>query len=477
MEEYINEIKDLIRVMMARYPRFGGEIAQTKFEIRNTACGTAGTDGETIYVDPKLIKCNDINKKLFVIAHEFMHIKFQHMFRLKDKNGNYRDLNLWNFATDAIVNANLERDGFTIPKGFYTYPNALRYTAEELYNILLKEQQRQQQSGNNEQQNEQQEQQKQQQSENSEQQNQTGNVGDKQNEEQNQQNDKNIDNQRHKDDQETMSDDHNMWKEAFEKKEKESSSDFDDHSVDEKQEFSKNRMDRLAKAKQKFQLAKSDILDNNYKSPDISYFDSVGNSVEEFDWKKILRSDLEQDESVWSQRRSIAENNYAYRLEDYFASDDTVTEVMIDVSGSVDLDLVKSFLRVLKPILKNSKLRVGCFNANFYGLVEIKTTDDIDHFELPSNYEEDGAYLTEDWDLAVRSFTKNRDINKIVFTDGWPDPGTMPGNDLKNERVYWLVYGNDDFDPCCGKVIMITDEQLEELEAIDTSNQYSVRGR
>lgn len=99
------------------------------------------------------------------------------------------------------------------------------------------------------------------------------------------------------------------------------------------------------------------------------------------------------------------------------------TEIMIDVSGSVDLDLVKAFLR-------------------------------------------DSAW-TENWDLAVRSFTKRSEINKIVFTDGEPCSGTMPKDDLKRENVViWLVYGNRDFKPCCGKVIHITERQLEQLHLV-----------
>lgn len=38
---------------------------------------------------------------------------------------------------------------------------------------------------------------------------------------------------------------------------------------------------------------------------------------------------------------------------------------MIDVSDSVNLNLVRAFLREIKPILKQSKLRVGCFNEKF----------------------------------------------------------------------------------------------------------------
>ncbi len=135
---------------------------------------------------------------------------------------------------------------------------------------------------------------------------------------------------------------------------------------------------------------------------------------------------------------------------------------MIDVSDSVELDMVKSFLRTLKPLLKQSKLKVGCFNEKFLGMVEIKTNKDIDNFSIPKNARGSSAW-TEDWDLAVRKFTKKKEINKIVFTDGIPGPWNMPKDDLKGENVIWIVYGNKNFKPCCGKVIHIPKEQLTKL--------------
>ena len=192
-------------------------------------------------------------------------------------------------------------------------------------------------------------------------------------------------------------------------------------------------------------------------------------SKEEIDWKLLICKEIEKSETIWSQRRSIAENNYAYRLEENDIEDDAETEVMIDVSGSVDLELVKSFLRQLKPLLQQSKLRVGCFNEQFWGMVDIKNVREIDNFTIPRGARGHSAW-TEDWDLAVRSFTKKREINKIVFTDGYPCPGTMPKEDLKRENIIWLVYGNKDFKPCCGKVINITEKQLEQLHQIDKSS-------
>ena len=46
----------------------------------------------------------------------------------------------------------------------------------------------------------------------------------------------------------------------------------------------------------------------------------------------------------------------------------------------------------------------------------------------------------------------------------------MPKEDLKRENVIWLVYGNKNFKPCCGKVININEKQLEQLHQIDKNS-------
>lgn len=406
-------IYDAKRKMLAKYPRFGSEIAVANIEFKdNLKYHTAATDGKNIYVDPNYFASLSENDRLFTIAHEIMHIKFMHMYRLKDKSGVKRDPELWNIATDAIINANLERDGFTIKEGYVNMPEALDYSAEEFYQKLLQEKEKkEQEQKNNQNQNQDQEQ------------------GDGQEQEQ-------------------------------------TGEEYTDIDFDERGEFEDNRKEKREKFKSRREKTEKDIRSTDKGTIELG---DIGKSKEEIDWKLLLRREVEKTETIWSQRRSIAENNYAYRLEENDIEDEAETEVMIDVSGSVDLELVKSFLRQLKPLLEQSKLRVGCFNEQFWGLVDIKNVKDIDNFTIPRGARGHSAW-TEDWDLAVRSFTKKREINKIVFTDGYPCPGTMPKEDLKRENIIWLVYGSKDFKPCCGKVINITEKQLEQLHQIDKSS-------
>ena len=453
-------IYNVKRKMLAKYPRFGSEIAVANIEFKdNLKYHTAATDGKNIYVDPNYFASLSENDRLFTIAHEIMHIKFMHMFRLKDKSGVKRDPELWNIATDAIINANLERDGFTIKEGYVNMPEALDYSAEEFYQKLLQEKEKKEQEQEDEQNsnNENSEQTENQESDNNksqgddhslceetfkEQQN-SGKKGQRQ--------DKNTQKQAQKQTQE----------QDQEQEEEQIDTDFDERG-----EFEDNRKEKREKFKSRREKTEKDIRNTDKGTIELG---DIGKSKEEIDWKLLICKEIEKSETIWSQRRSIAENNYAYRLEENDIEDDAETEVMIDVSGSVDLELVKSFLRQLKPLLQQSKLRVGCFNEQFWGMVDIKNVREIDNFTIPRGARGHSAW-TEDWDLAVRSFTKKREINKIVFTDGYPCPGTMPKEDLKRENIIWLVYGNKDFKPCCGKVINITEKQLEQLHQIDKSS-------
>lgn len=431
MDKIMDLIYETKQKMLIKYPRFGSEIATTRIELReDLKYHTAATDGKNVYIDPNYFVSLSEDDRLFIIAHEIMHIKFLHPSRLKDKNGNMRDMDVWNEACDAIINANLERDGFIIKKGFVNRPEALNYTAEEFYEILLKE----------------------------------------------------------KKDQGKFCDDHSLWEEAFKEDQsriqknedsssRNSSSEHEDKieipddlkqgkgteikfGFDEKLEFRKNRQEKIERYKAKRDKTNRQIRTNS--SDEKISLGNIGKETNGIDWKLLIRKAAENNQTVWSKRRSIAENNYAYRLEENEIDDASTTEVMIDVSGSVKLELVKAFLRELKTLLKQSNLKVGCFNAKFWGMVDIKKEEDIDNFSIPIAARGIAAW-TEDWDLAVRSFSKDRTINKIVFTDGLPQPGNMPKDDLKKEDVIWLVYGNKDFNPCCGRVINVDEQQIKKM--------------
>lgn len=451
-EELLQEIK---KIMMIRYPRFAQEIANANLKFNsNLRYKTAATDGNNIYFDPDFFKSLNDEERLFLIAHELMHIKFQHMFRMTDENGNKREAHIWNIATDAIINANLARDGFTIKEGFINIPQALQFNSEDLYIKLLEEKRKQQNKANsNDQCDEDQD---------GESQDGEGQSGKEQRKKAKNGQGESQDNFG------DVMDDHTLWKKAFEEqenagkseqetadskgKDNTTSSDFDEAS-----EFEKNRQEREAIAKKFIEGLKEKGLGLGNIA---QTFDNLGKATPVADWKVILRREIEKTETLWTQRRSIAENNFAYRLEENDLDDEALTEVMIDTSGSVDDNLVMTFLAQLKPLLQNSKLKVGCFDGRFYGFKEIKTERDIKNFEIVgrggTNFEE-----------AVRNFSDKGEVNKIVFTDGYD---TMNLSDRKYANIIWIVYENQKFKPAVGKVIYVNKTQIKGKNCIDENN-------
>ena len=125
------------RRIILKFPRFGSELARAGITFRNDLkYKTAATDGKDIFIDPGYFTSLSNDDRVFLVAHEFMHNKFKHMLRLRDKNGEMRDLDVWNYVCDAIINANLEKEGFKIKEGYVNYPDAVNYSAEELYEIV-----------------------------------------------------------------------------------------------------------------------------------------------------------------------------------------------------------------------------------------------------------------------------------------------------------------------------------------------------
>ena len=462
-KKLLQDVKDLV---VSKYPRFGAIIARISLEYKtDLKYHTAATDGNIVYFDPDFLASLNNSDKLFIIAHELMHIMFGHTHRIKDKNGKERDLDIWNIATDAIINANLERDGFKIKEGYVNMPEALNYNSEELYEKLLREKQEQQQEfGNNgEQEN------TQQQSENSQNQGQN----EKPQQEQGASSGKQF------------ADDHSLWGKTPEESQEQGNgknkeltkndqsnqsqtskngqsdhiakiSKFSSSQFDERNEFQENRKDRFERAKQKMKNMRDQGL-KKLEKKDIK-FGKIGEEKPILDWKLLLRREVEKTEIIWSQRKSIAENNYAYRLEENDVEDEAETEVMIDVSGSISLNMIKSFLRQLKPILRESKLKIGFFSDYATKkFLSIEKEKDIDNLKLP--FYGGGTNI----DASVRAFSKKRENNKIVFTDGYCDDEVMPKKDLKNVNCIWIVYENKEFSPCCGKVINIELKDLQNM--------------
>ena len=481
-EKRLNYIRSQV---LRKFPLLGVTMSTLKTEVA-VGIETAETDGETVYFSPQFMDRLSDEEAMFVYAHEVMHVAFNHLVRSK---GHRHEL--WNRATDAVINQILKSENLPLAENGVDIAEAINHSAEEMYEKLLKEreekkQQQAQQNGKG-------------QSQRGESQKGAAEP---------QQGDADDDEENDDENEQVGHDSHKMWKKAIEKAEKEqqrqqqkeaepqsifdkmkdmlkkkkeeaeskeegndggSSSDslpqsgtrrprtFADDNDFEKafsQQNSRERKEMAEKIRRELERRKNFAMRAHAEAENYS-LGQVGSAEAVLDWKKVLKKSIEEEEDRWSYRRSGADNDYMARVEELEDENRAETEVMLDVSGSVDEKLLREFLRQLKPIIKSSKLKVGCFDEYFYGLNEVKTDADIDNFKITAR-----SQWTENWDLAVRSFSRKKEINKIVFTDGYPCPGNMPKEDLKNANVIWLVYGNRNFHPVCGKVIQVDRRQI-----------------
>lgn len=398
------------RRLLVKYPLFGSIVANLKY-IETRECETAGTDGKNVYFNPDFIQGLSEDEQTFVFAHEVCHVAFNHILRSEGK-----DQEIWNIATDAVINAFLEQDGLEIVKGGVNIPEAINYNAEEMYEKLLEEKRKEKKDNSNS----------------------NKDVG---------------------------HDTHSMWDKAIEKKkqeeqEKNSSkiSETEEEKreeetikrmaeIGEKEAFEQNKIERKRQLDElRESLAKESIGAGDSTNSIDRKITDIGASRPLVDWRKLLKEAVKV-EMDWSYRNaSIEEGVVTPHLEEIPQPE---TEILLDTSGSINRTLLKNFLRECKNILKTSKVKVGCFDTKFYGFQEIRNENDIDNMRFV------GGGGTN-FDVAVNAFSR-RVENKIIFTDG---DSAMPE---KSIDAIWIVFGGIKINPRGGKVISITDKQLKEL--------------
>lgn len=115
-------------------PFFGSLICHlTMVEATNMPfIDTMATDGRKIYWCRKFVDKLTKDEVKFVLAHEVMHVAFEHTVRRQS-----RDAKLWNVACDAAINGELvETKLGTMPKAGVLIPEYTGLPAEEIYRLL-----------------------------------------------------------------------------------------------------------------------------------------------------------------------------------------------------------------------------------------------------------------------------------------------------------------------------------------------------
>ncbi|MGN1322420.1 MAG: VWA-like domain-containing protein [Bacilli bacterium] len=458
-------VESIKRRLLVKYPFFGSVVANCNF-IAEPAVGTAGTDGKNIYYNPNFIESITDDQQTFIFAHEICHIAFDHIFRSESK-----DKDLWNIATDSVVNAFLKQDGLPIVEDGVDIPEAINYDAEEMYKKLLEKKKQQQQNGQGNGQNQQGSQQQSSSSgENSQEK-------DKQSQEQSG-NGSSKDSQEEEKQQDVGHDTHSMWDKAIEKRHQEEQQQPDEKQnkeqekkkneeikklteLGEKEAFKQNKIERNKQLEElRKALASQSHGHGNTTNSERRNITDIGTSEPLIDWRRLLKEAVKYDIDWSYQNAGIEDGVVTAYLEEMPRPE---TEIVLDTSGSIDETLLRNFLRECKNILKTSKVKVGCFDTQFYGFTEIKDVSDIDNLPF---YGGGGT----NFEVAVNAFTR-RVENKIIFTDG---DANMPNKPID---AIWIVFGGIKINPAGGKVIHIDDEQLERLCNYQMKDEPKVRTR
>ena len=395
---------------------------------------------------------------------------------------------LWNIATDSVINALLKQDGLPMIDGGVDIPEAVNYDAEEMYNKLLEEKKKQQEQqssqGNQQQQNSQGNQQQQDSQGSQEQQSSQGNQEQQSSQgSQEQQSSQSGQGQQNSQEQteeqaDVGHDTHSLWDKAIEERKKEQQEQAQQKAKKESKKTAKDKekqddteqteqqtnefvekgeketfkQNKIERRKQLQELSKELAEQSSHEAGtgiqrQGKKLSDIGIATPLIDWRKLLRQAVKYDEE-WTRKNARMRNGYfRHKVEEIPIPE---TEILLDTSGSVSETLLRNFLRECKNILANSKVKVGCFNTEFHGFTELRRVEDIDNMSFPIG----GG---TDFNAAVEAFSR-RVPNKIIFTDG---EAPMPEKAVRN--VIWVVFGNQQINPRGGKVININGEQLRKL--------------
>jgi predicted metal-dependent peptidase len=126
--------------LLLRHPFFGNMATRLKIEAADDWLMTAAVDGRKLYYNTQFFNAMNNKEVEFVIAHEILHMVYDHLGRREDRNPM-----LYNIAADYIVNNLLVRDRIgSTPKVVDCYQD-FKYegwSSEAVYDDLFKQAQK-----------------------------------------------------------------------------------------------------------------------------------------------------------------------------------------------------------------------------------------------------------------------------------------------------------------------------------------------
>jgi len=516
----VEDLERVKRSVIRRYPISAGLALHGVTIELSKEVGTAAVVGvkndqgiievDKILVNPDFMDCLSFGEKVFVLAHEALHIALKHFARSIDKpeadaTREYEEYcereqdeakreakkaylqshyqRIWNIATDACINAFLKRDGFTFPENvpdpktgkpmqFVDMKDGLIRSAEKIYDALLRKEK------------EEKERQKKKELDKNQEQNNNGNQ-----EQSNSEQDNNNHTSQRQDEDDSFIDElpdpddydgfdsHEYWNnDKLKNNSKETGeSKKTSQSRDQSQTMSVSKPEHVDEEdvlkKELEKREKKDSRDVDKKNPFSSLRSKLGiPDVKTFkpvlSWKRVLADTQERIVEVWGTRRASRFNPNA-RIEERTEETSVSVEVILDVSGSISLELLRGFLSQLYPIFEtlfgtgNVKLKVGTFADNFSGFQIISSREDIANFDP----EIGGA---TNYELAATSFSQNKGekVVKIVFTDGRLDRYPEHVQKTRVTDIIWIVFGDKmDFTPLGGRIIRVSEKEYNDMLA------------
>lgn len=131
-----------IKLMQTELSFFGHILLQLKQEYNGQEHGisTVAVSVDTIFYNLNYIHKNvkNTNDMVFIFMHEIMHLVLDHLDKKRIKD---RDMLVWNYAGDHVINLDLFASGFTYSGHEHILKDRafIGKTTEEVYDILIKD--------------------------------------------------------------------------------------------------------------------------------------------------------------------------------------------------------------------------------------------------------------------------------------------------------------------------------------------------
>ena len=120
--------------LLLKHPFFGNLATRLILKNADDFCPTAATDGRHFYYNREFITPLTSEELDFLVGHEVLHCVFDHMDRREG-----RQPEIWNMATDYVINGTLVREGLgKMPKQGLHDPKYYDKNSDEIYSSLKK---------------------------------------------------------------------------------------------------------------------------------------------------------------------------------------------------------------------------------------------------------------------------------------------------------------------------------------------------